>query len=86
MRPIPASVFKRHLSEYLARVAYRRERFIISRRGKPIAQLAPPDDASAPLGRSGGWLEDSDEFFSIIGSIVADREAHTPRAWKARKK
>lgn len=82
MRPIPAAEFKRHMSEYLARVAYRRERLLITRRGRPIAQVLPPEGAPARLSEAQGWLDDSDPFFSIIGNIVADRTKHLPRAWK----
>lgn len=36
--------FKAKLSEFLGRVAFTRERFVVTRHGKPIAALVPMDD------------------------------------------
>lgn len=36
--------FKAKLSEYLGRVAFGRERFLVTRRGKPIAAIVSVDD------------------------------------------
>ena len=41
----------RHFSEYINRVAYRREAFVLSRGGKPLAELRP-----LPSGRRLGDL------------------------------
>ena len=73
---------KKHLSELLGRVAYGGEHIIISKRGKLMALLVPPDDALAQtsLGKLEGWLEPNDPFFESIEQIVRDRAAHLPRA------
>lgn len=72
---------KRHLSELLGRVAYGGETILITRRGKPMAKLIPPDagDESAHLGNVQGWLDDDDAFFAAIDEIVEDRFDHKPR-------
>lgn len=80
---VPAGEFKRRLSEFLGRVLFRKERLVITRRGKPVAQVCPPDEGHAHIGQTRGWLEDSDSFFSIMDRIVSDRAKHTPRAWRA---
>ena len=41
----------RHFAEYINRVAYRRERFVLLRGNKPVAELGP-----APAGRRLGEL------------------------------
>jgi prevent-host-death family protein len=73
---------KKHLSELLGRVAYGGERIIICKRGKPMAVLIPPSEASAAehLSRVEGWLEPDDPFFETIDQIVHDRATHIPRA------
>lgn len=43
----------RGFSDYINRVAYRRERFILLKGRKPVAELRP-----VPMGRSLGELED----------------------------
>ena len=73
---------KRHFAVLLGRVAYGGETITITRRGKPMARLVPIDaDTTAPhIADAQGWLEDDDPFFTTIDTIVADREAHHPRA------
>jgi prevent-host-death family protein len=41
---IDVAAAKSHFSDLLNRTAYNRERFIISRRGKPVAALVSADD------------------------------------------
>jgi prevent-host-death family protein len=73
---------KRHFAGLLGRVAYGGETITITRRGKPMARLVPVDaDATAPhVTDAQGWLKDDDPFFTMIDTIVADRETHHPRA------
>jgi prevent-host-death family protein len=82
---IPAAEFKRKLSDFLGRVRYKHECFIITRRGRPVARVSPLDDAPSHIGDVKGWLKDSDPFFEIMDSIVADRKSHTPRIFTRRK-
>ena len=72
---------KKHFSEILGRVAYRGERILISKRGKPLAMIVPStgEPAENHLSKVQGWLEDSDPFFNIIDQIVLEREKHIPR-------
>lgn len=55
------------------------ERFVITRRGKPVAELSPIGQKPYHLGQVKGWVEDSDPIFQILDSIVADRQKHLPR-------
>jgi len=73
---------KRPFADLLGRVAYGRETITITRRGKPMARLVPVDaDTAAPhVADAQGWLEDDDPFFTMIDTIMADRETHHPRA------
>lgn len=72
---------KQRFSDLLGRVAYGRERVMITRRGRPMAMLVPveaePQDSG--LAATEGWLDDSDPFFAEIAAIVSDRASHTPR-------
>ena len=80
---------KKRLSEIMARVAYRGERFIILRRGKPMAGLVSPEDLErleqepvAPMGLLGavGALAEFDEFDQIVEEIYRQREQSVDRA------
>lgn len=44
MTDISVAEAKSHLSEYIARSGHGRERFVISRRGKPVAALVSVED------------------------------------------
>ena len=70
---------KKHLSEILGRVAYRKEQIIITKRGKPLAKLVPVEEETQHLSQARGWLDEKDEFFGIIDRIVQDRQKHIPR-------
>jgi prevent-host-death family protein len=77
---------KNHLSELLGRVAYRGETVLITRRGRPMAKLVPPD-VVAPgegLGDVRGWMDDDHPFLTAIHDSVAARRRHLPRALKRR--
>jgi prevent-host-death family protein len=69
---------KKHLSELLWRVASGGEEIVITRRGKPLAKLAPVTGESQQLAEARGWLDDEDDFFRLIDRIVEDREKHRP--------
>ena len=74
---------KRRLSDLLGRVAYGGESVLITRRGRPMARLVPPEPAEAGEGLAGvrGWLEDQDPFFDHVDRAVAARARHRPRAY-----
>ena len=75
---------KKHLSDLLGRVAYRGERIMISKRGKPMAILIPATEApdEEHLGEVKGWLEPNDPFFQAIDQVVSDRSKHRPRVFE----
>jgi prevent-host-death family protein len=76
---------KKHFSELLGRVAYGGERITISKRGKPMAVLVPPEDPSAQsnLAKLEGWLEPDHPFFESIEEIIRDRERRLPRLFES---
>jgi prevent-host-death family protein len=74
---------KRRLSDLLGRVAYGGETVLITRRGRPMARLVPPESPEAGEGLAGvrGWLEEADPFFNRVDEAVAARVRHRPRAY-----
>ena len=72
---------KQHLADLLGRVAYGKERVMITRRGKPMAVLVPPDQVFGRrhLADARGWLNEHDSFFSAMRDIVEGRLRHRPR-------
>ena len=85
---------KAKLSELLARVAYGGDRYVIERRGKPVAALVGVDDlkkldkatAEAPepegaLALVGLWadLVTDEEIDEMVAHIYAEREKDTGR-------
>jgi prevent-host-death family protein len=70
---------KKRFSELLGKVAYDRERIVITKRGRPMARLIPTEDALAHLGDAEGWLDENDPFFDAMGVIIKNRTLHTPR-------
>jgi len=71
---------KKQFSDLLGRVAYGGETILITRRGRPMARLVPPDAAeSAHLANVDGWLDDDNPFFAEIDAIVEARSEHRPR-------
>jgi prevent-host-death family protein len=71
---------KKHLSELLGRVAFGKEEFVITKRGKPMARLVPAEENVKHLAQAKGWLDEGDEFFRTMECIVKDRSKHVPRA------
>jgi prevent-host-death family protein len=74
---------KRRLSDLLGRVAYGGESVLITRRGRPMARLVPPEppDAGEGLAEVRGWLADEDPFFDHVDRAVEGRARHRPRAY-----
>lgn len=74
---------KKRLSDLLGRVAYGGETVLITRRGRPMAQLVPPESPEAGEGLAGvrGWLDGADPFFDRVDEAVAARVRHRPRAY-----
>jgi prevent-host-death family protein len=72
---------KEQLSNLLGRVAFGRETILITRRGRPMARLVPPDEQPPEkgLGSVHGWLGDDDPFFAAVEEIVNKRPRHRPR-------
>ena len=79
---------KKRLSDLLGRVAYGGETVLITRRGRPMARLVPPEppDAGEGLACVRGWLEDSDPFFDRVEEAVAARPRHNPRVHARRRR
>lgn len=71
---------KRRFSELLGRVAYGGSRVLITRRGKPMAELTPPGATKTAGGLAAveGWLDEDDPFFAAIDAVV-ERRTRTPR-------
>ena len=76
---------KKRFSELMSRVTYGRERFLIRRRGKPMAALVSADDLArleqepaspkGALALVGAWAEVSDEEIdAFVADVYAQRE------------
>ncbi len=73
---------KKHLSELMSRVAYNQERFLIERRGKPMAALVSAEDLArleqepqgpkGLLAAVGAWSE-FDELDEMVDHIYRQR-------------
>jgi len=80
---------KKRLSELMSRVVYRGERFLIRRRGRPMAALVSADDLArleqepaAPRGllaAVGAWA-DFEELDEVVREIYEQRERARDRA------
>ena len=77
---------KKHFSELIGKVAYGKDRILITKRGRPMARLIPADHSTKHLGDVKGWLDENDPFFDEINLIIQDRKKHTPRLNKKEKK
>ena len=70
---------KRRFSDVLGAVRHRGERFVIERRGTPVAAIVPVDDLAALEGKRGGVLalvgafRDARELPSVLDAIVRTR-------------
>ena len=72
---------KKQFSDLLGRVAYGGETILITRRGRPMAKLVPPDEPEdrKGLGSVRGWLAEDDPFLGAVDEIVTARSLHRPR-------
>lgn len=82
----------RNFSDYINRVAYRGERFVLTRGGKEVAELAPTAPAGSRLAdlpevlRSLPRLgpDDADAFADDLAGIRDELNLETPRdAWES---
>ena len=73
---------KKHFSELLGQVAYRKTHILITKRGRPMARLVPAEEAAEHLSNAHGWLKDDDPFFDAMERIIQDRSMHIPRILK----
>src|SRR5437773_9899718 len=78
MSNIPATEFKAKCLELMDRVAERRETFVITKRGKPVAKLVPVERKSKDS--IFGWLRSKG---AITGNIMSPAVA--PEAWETLK-
>jgi len=72
---------KDRFSELLGRVAFGGETVLITRRGRPMAKLVPPNAGERPahLADAPGWLEGDHPFFQAVDEVVGARVRHVPR-------
>jgi prevent-host-death family protein len=86
-----AAEAKTHLAALLSGVFYRGERYVIERRGKPVAALVPIQDVMEPspggapfigfLSLVGGWADVEDaEIDALLSDIHEARAADRGRA------
>ena len=89
-KKVSAANAKAHFSELVASVAYGRQRYIIERRGKPLAALVSLEDLATLQGAAGeprgalalvgAWSEVEDqELEDLISEVYAERERDTGR-------
>lgn len=78
MSNIPATEFKAKCLELMDRVAERRETFVITKRGKPVAKLVPVE--RKPKESIFGCMRDK---CSITGDIISP--VLPPEAWETLK-
>lgn len=80
---------KKNLSEIMSRVVYKGERFIIERRGRPMAALVSPEDLerleqepASPRGllaAVGAWAE-FEELDEVVADVYRQRKRTRDRA------
>ena len=82
MRNVSVAAARQNLSEILGKVAYGGEAFVITKKGRPMAQLTPVTQASGKkpktLGDIRGWLDDDDPFFMHLDMIREENRRETP--------
>jgi prevent-host-death family protein len=80
MPNVPATEFKAKCLELMDRVAERRESFVITKRGKPVAKLVPMD--RKPKDRIFGWLRgEAWERGDIVAPAVSPQEWEALKEW-----
>jgi prevent-host-death family protein len=89
MQNISVAETRQHLAEILGKVAYGGEAFLITKKGRPMAQLMPIAQASPSnkksknkkpktLGDIQGWLADDDPFFKHLEMIREENRREKP--------
>ena len=98
MQNVSVADARQHLAEILGKVAYGGEAFVITKKGRPMAQLTPiPQPPPSPLlsgkkkpkhtlGTIRGWLADDDPFFAALEMIREEGRRHPTRSPFRRKK
>lgn len=81
MFTVSTADFKKRLGELLDRVMSEGDTIVVTRRGRPVAQVSPVGEGPLHLAEVGGWLEDDDPFLQIMDEIVRRRKTHLPRIW-----
>ena len=80
MGSVPATEFKARCLELMDRVAERRESFVITKRGKPVARLVPMD--RKPKDSIFGWLRGQAwERGDIVAPIASPGEWEVLEEW-----
>ena len=79
MARVPATEFKAKCLELMDRVAERRETYVITKRGKPVAKLVPVE--ARPKDSIFGWMQGKGV---IVGDVVSP--AAPADDWKTLKK
>jgi prevent-host-death family protein len=80
MANIPATEFKAKCLELMDRVAQRRESFVITKRGKPVAKLVPMD--RKPKDSIFGWLRgEAWERGDIVAPAASREEWEVVKEW-----
>ena len=95
MQNVSVADARQHLSEILGKVAYGGEAFVITKKGRPMAQLMPISQATSSdkkpktLGDIKGWLDDDDPFFrnlELIRNLSRKQKPKNPFARKKQKR
>ena len=82
MAKIPATEFKAKCLELMDRVAERRESFVITKHGKPVARLVPMD--RKPKDSIFGWLRgEAWELGDIVAPAASPEEWAVVKEWDA---
>ena len=76
---------KARLSEYLNRVCYGGERFIIERRGKPVAAIVSPEDLSALESQPSASPDEAYRKALAEMGVVISRPSGTPISARERR-
>jgi prevent-host-death family protein len=80
MGNVPATEFKAKCLELMDRVAERRETFVITKRGKPVARLVPVE--RRPKQSIFGWMRGTATIRGdIVSPTMPDAEAEVLKEW-----
>ncbi len=75
---------KKHLSDILGRVAYGKETIIITKKGKPMAEVIPIEEGRKPrhIVDVVGKIVAPPDFTMAVEKIVSERKKYKPRLIK----